>query len=112
MLAVLGPAWLRLSLGMTEGSKLLLQIGAWPSAVVGALYCLAIPRLFLPVPRVSFTYALFHISYTLAAFVPFFVFIFPGLKSPRKSVILSVAVVEILVPGLFLWYLSNLTLTD
>ncbi len=42
-------------------------------------------------------------AYGLFAFVPFAAFIYPRLRTPRKSVAVSMSVVEILVVGLFLW---------
>ena len=57
-------------LGMTEDSKLLLQIGAWPSVLIGALYVKPTARLLFAVPHGSFMELLFLITYTLAAFVP------------------------------------------
>jgi hypothetical protein len=38
-----------------------------------------------------------------AAFVPFIAFVYPGLKTPRKSVLVSVSLLEILVLVLFLY---------
>ena len=53
--------------------------------------------------------ALILIIYTLLAFVPFIVFVYPRFKTSRKPVFLSAGVLEILVMGVFVWsFLSAL----
>ena len=42
--------------------------------------------------------------YALFAFVPFVVFVYPTLKTPRKPVLLSAGILEILVLSLFVWF--------
>ncbi len=80
-------------------TKFLLQIGACLSVLIGAPYSVVTARLLFPTPSVSWLQALFLITYTLLAFLPFIAFVFPGLKTPRKPVVLSAAVIEILVLG-------------
>jgi len=84
-------------------SKILLQIGACFCVLIGALYTVLTVQFLFPTPSVSALQALFLIIYTLVSFVPFAALVFPGLKTPRKSVFWAVLVIEALVLGLFFW---------
>jgi len=84
-------------------AKVFLQLGAWLCVLVGAFYSVLTTQLIFPPRAVSGWQALFLIIYTLLAFLPFIVFVFPGVETRRKPVLLSAAVTEILVLGLFLW---------
>jgi hypothetical protein len=88
---------------------IILQIGACLCVLVGALYGVVTVRLLIPKQYVTILQAVFLTIYTLSAFVPLISFGLPRLKTPRKQVFLSVAVIEILVLGLFLW---NIFLAD
>jgi len=82
-----------------------LKIGACLCILIGALYSVVTAQLL--VERAFYTVgdALFLVIYTLLAFVPFVVFVYPGSKTPRRPVCLSVGILEILVVGLFVWNL-------
>ena len=43
------------------------------------------------------------VIYAPLAFVPFYVFIYPRLKMPRKPVSIVVSLIEILVMAIFFW---------
>ena len=103
MLGALCAPCLSRDVGHDEGLKTSAANWRVPSVLIGGLYIVVTTQLLFPVSYVSALQALVLIIYTLTAFVPFIVFIFPRLKSPRKSVLLGVAVIEIVVPGLFLW---------
>jgi integral membrane sensor domain MASE1 len=78
------------------------KIGACLCALLGALYCVLVTKAMLERAFLSWIHAVVVAIYTLLAFVPFIIFIFPGLKVPRRSVIFSGIAVEILVLGLLL----------
>jgi hypothetical protein len=77
--------------------KSLLQIGAYPCFVLGAYWtaCLLweVPRPF-PLPL---------IIYTLLAFVPFITLVYPRVKTRQRLVMLSSALIEIAILGLFVY---------
>jgi integral membrane sensor domain MASE1 len=78
------------------------KIGACLCALLGVLYSVLVTKAVLERAFLSWIHAVVVAIYTLLAFVPFIIFIFPGLKVPGRSVIFSGIAVEILVLGLFL----------
>ena len=82
--------------------KALLQIAAFPCFLLGALYTFVTCKLLFPKSYVTGWQAAFLILYTLLAFAPSFVFVHPSLKKPSKPRLWGVALVEIVVLGLFL----------
>jgi hypothetical protein len=88
-----------------KATKILLQIGACFCALIGALYAVITWRLLFPAPSVSGLRALFLVAYTLVAFGPFAVSVFPRVKVLTKSLFLGTAGVEMLIMGCFLWSL-------
>jgi len=86
-----------------KDTKILLQIGACLCALIGALYTVVTWQLLFPAPSVSGLQALFLVTYTLLAFAPFAVSVFPRVKALTKPLFLGTAAVEMLVMGCFLW---------
>jgi hypothetical protein len=94
--------------------KILLQIGACLCALVGAygLAVIAIPLFTVHRIGANALVVVAFITYSLLAFVPFGAFVYPRLKSPRKSVSFGVAMLEILVVGIFLWVCFHVVEVD
>ena len=88
-----------------KDTMILLKIGACLCALVGALYTVVTWQLLFPARSVSWLQALFLVAYTLVAFAPFSVCLFPRVKALTKPLFFSTAVVEVLVMGCFLWSL-------
>jgi hypothetical protein len=88
-----------------KDTKILLQIGACLCGLIGAIYTVVTCRLLFPAPSVSGLQALLLVAYTLLAFAPFAVCVFPRVKALTKSLFLSTAALEILVVSCLLWSL-------
>lgn len=83
-------------------AKIIAKIGAWLCVLLGVLYSIVTWLLLFPRSYVSDWQAGVLILYTLLAFVPFIVFVYPGLKMPRKPIFWSILALEALLLGLFL----------
>ena len=83
--------------------KIFAQIGACLCALIGAVYCVLTAQLLFQRAFYSVRDAVIIIAYTLVAFVPFLVFVYPKPKTLHRSILVGVALLEILVLGLFLW---------
>ena len=83
--------------------KTFAQIGACVCALIGALYCVATAELLIERAFHSATDAMIFIAYTLFAFVPFVIFIYPKAKTRFKLVAVCAGVLELLIVGLFCW---------
>jgi hypothetical protein len=86
----------------------LLKVGAWICLLFGIYIAGVVVMIFVTghakTNSTGDTLVLFGlIIYPFFALVPFYTFVYPGFKPPRKSVSLGVALLEILVVGLFLW---------
>jgi hypothetical protein len=91
-------------LGSVSSTKVFQQAVACLCALIGAWSIMVTAELAEEVTSKSQAFVLVPvIIYALLAFVPFFAFVYPRLKTSRKSVLLSVSLIEILVLGLFLW---------
>ena len=88
-----------------KDTKILLQIGACLCGLIGALYTVVTWQLLFHAPSVSGLQALFLVAYTLLAFAPFAVCVFPKVKALTKPLFLSTAALEILVVSCLLWSL-------
>ena len=85
----------------------LLQVGAWICLLFGIYIAVVVVMVFVTghtkTTSTAEAVGLFSfIIYPFLAFVPFYTFVYPRFKLPRKSVLVSVALLEILVIGLFL----------
>ena len=80
----------------------LLQLGACVCALLGVLYAVITTQLIFKRAFFSWIHAVILVVYVLFAFAPFIVFVFPGLKAPRRSVIFGGVAIEVLVLGLFI----------
>jgi hypothetical protein len=88
--------------------KSLLKVGAWICLLFGLYMAGIVVMIFVTghtkTSSAAESFAFFaFIIYPFLAFVPFYAFVYPGFKSPRKSVSLCVGLLEVLVIGLFLW---------
>jgi hypothetical protein len=91
------------TLGNMSSTHLFLKAGACLCALIGVWSILVIAHLTSQVTSASEVLVLIlPIIYALLAFVPFLAVIYPRLKTPRTSVLVSVSLVEILVFVLFL----------
>ena len=88
-----------------KDTKILLQIGACVCGLIGALYTVVMWQLLFPTPSVSGLQAFFLVAYTLLAFAPFALCVFPRVNALTKPLFLSAAAVEILVVSCLLWSL-------
>lgn len=87
-----------------SATKTFEQVGALLCALIGIFSIVVTAGLAPEVTTRSDTiFLILLIIYTLLAFVPFIAFVYPGFKMPRKSVSVSVRLLEILVLGLFLY---------
>jgi hypothetical protein len=86
----------------------LLKVGAWICLLIGA-YMSSILIMILVTGHTGINSTgdalvmVAFVIFTFFAFVPFYGFVFPRFKSPRKSVSLAVGSLEVLVITLFLF---------
>ena len=86
----------------------LLIFGAWVCLLLG-IYIAGVVVVIFATDHIqtystadAFAFSAF-IVYPFVAFVPFFALVYPRLKSLRKPALFSIALLEMLVVGLFLW---------
>jgi integral membrane sensor domain MASE1 len=77
------------------------KIGACLCALLGVLYSVLVTKAVLDRAFLSWIHAVVVAIYTMLAFVPFIIFVFPGLKVPGRPISFTGIAVEILVLGLF-----------
>ena len=92
---------------MTSMNRLL-QVGAWICLLLGIYIAGVVVMIFVTghtkTTSMAETLGIFAFAiYPFLALVPFYTFVYPRFELPRKSVSLSVALLEIVVIGLFLW---------
>jgi len=87
-----------------SAKKTFQQIGAFLCALIG-IFSIVVTAELAPraTSRSDKLFLIPLIIYTLLAFVPFIAFVYPRLKTPRKSVWVSMSLLELLVLGLFLY---------
>ncbi|HTL72878.1 MAG TPA: hypothetical protein VL863_06205 [bacterium] len=86
-------------------SKLFLLIGAFICGLIG-IYIAVMTAIGVVTQPIRSSHDLFiagyFVVYTLLAFVPFYVFVYPRFKTSRKSVFVGATVIEILVLAFFI----------
>jgi hypothetical protein len=85
--------------------KILLQIGAYLCLPIGVLYTVAATHFVIDgsIYRGDALVTAIMAAYALIAFLPFVIFVFPKIKTPRTSVFYSVGLLEIFVLMIFVW---------
>jgi hypothetical protein len=91
-----------------SAGKIILKVGAWLSGFIGlyGLTSVAVLVFGKRVPIQSGSDAItlvLSVNCTLVAFIPFLAFVYPTFQTPRRLLVWSAAVIEILILGAFLW---------